>query len=136
MNTLYELDAKIAELLDTGFEMSCIDAETGEIDRTTRRKRMKLKINRFVFDNITDKDWILDNGCCYQCPTLKHIENSGSPYYISHEYWTIMSKTQFNKLLKQGIIERFEALENTERFKQRYSGCKAYRFKEQNDEQD
>ena len=34
MNTLYELDAKIAELLDTGFEMSCIDAETGEIDET------------------------------------------------------------------------------------------------------
>lgn len=34
MNTLYELDARIAELLDTGFEMSCIDAETGEIDET------------------------------------------------------------------------------------------------------
>ena len=34
MNTLYELDAKIAEVLDTGFEMSCIDAETGEIDET------------------------------------------------------------------------------------------------------
>lgn len=34
MNTLYELDSKIAELLDTGFEMSCIDAETGEIDET------------------------------------------------------------------------------------------------------
>ena len=34
MNTLYELDAKIAKLLDTGFEMSCIDAETGEIDET------------------------------------------------------------------------------------------------------
>ena len=34
MNTLYELDSKIAELLDTGFEISCIDAETGEIDET------------------------------------------------------------------------------------------------------
>ena len=34
MNTLYELDSKIAELLETGFEMSCIDAETGEIDET------------------------------------------------------------------------------------------------------
>ena len=34
MNTLYELDSKIAELLETGFEMSCIDAETGEIDDT------------------------------------------------------------------------------------------------------
>lgn len=34
MNTLYELDAKIVELLETGFEMSCIDAETGEIDET------------------------------------------------------------------------------------------------------
>lgn len=34
MNTLYELDAKIAELLETGFEMSCVDAETGEIDET------------------------------------------------------------------------------------------------------
>lgn len=34
MNTLYELDSKIAEVLDTGFEMSCIDAETGEIDET------------------------------------------------------------------------------------------------------
>ena len=34
MNTLYELDAKIAELLDTGFEMSCMDTETGEIDET------------------------------------------------------------------------------------------------------
>lgn len=32
---------------------------------------MKLKINKWEFD-VTDQDWILDNGNCYQCMTLKH----------------------------------------------------------------
>lgn len=96
---------------------------------------MKLKINRYTFDNITDKDWILDNGCCYQCMTLLHTELDTS-YKIPHRYATIMSKKQFKELLKQGIIVRFEAFENTERFKRLYGGCTAYRFKEKDNEQD
>ena len=34
MNTLYEIDANIIQLIETGFSMSCVDEETGEIDET------------------------------------------------------------------------------------------------------
>lgn len=34
MNTLYEIDANIMQLIETGFSMSCVDEETGEIDET------------------------------------------------------------------------------------------------------
>ena len=89
---------------------------------------MDLKINRDFFKGITNKDWILDNGACYQCVTLKHRETSGSPYYIPRDCWTVMGKKQFNDLLKKGLIVRFEELEQSEKFKERYSSCKAYRF--------
>ena len=91
---------------------------------------MDLKINKYEFKNITNTDWILDNGSCYQCMTLTHIETSGRPYYIPRSYPTIMSKKQFATLLKQGLVVRYETMENSPKFKKMYSyaNCKAWRF--------
>lgn len=89
---------------------------------------MDLKINRYNFKNITNKDWILDNGALYQCMTLTHVERGSSPYYISRTVPTIMSKKQFATLLKQGLIVRDEEMENTPKFKSLLMSCKAWRF--------
>lgn len=62
---------------------------------------MKLKINKWEFE-VTDKDWILDNGVCYQCVTLTHSVLCGN--WGSKDISTIMSKTQFNKLRKENLI--------------------------------
>lgn len=89
---------------------------------------MTLKIGRYTFDNITNKDWILDNDVCYQCMTLKHMSDDGSRYHIKEFVPTIMSKKLFKQLVREGKIVRFENFENSEKFKRYYAGCKAWRF--------
>lgn len=81
---------------------------------------MKLKINKWEFD-VTDQDWILDNGNCYQCMTLKHHTWN----WLHPEVVTIMSKTQFKKLVKDGIL--YEVTNNPQN--KRYKGCRIWKFK-------
>ena len=85
---------------------------------------MILKINRYTF-NVTNKDWILDNGACYQCMTLKH-KTTTMPYHIVKEYPTIMSKIQFNKLLKENKIIDITDYFHNKHYK--YLGCKIWKF--------
>lgn len=62
---------------------------------------MKLKINRWTFD-VTDNDWVMDNGAVIQCLTLKHdtswYDNLGAGRT------TIMSRKQFNQLVKENKL--------------------------------
>lgn len=88
---------------------------------------MKLKINKWEFD-ITQDDWILDNGSIYQCPTLRHHSPSAS---MSNCYSaaTVMSKKQFNSLIKEGKL-----IDATDEFlakvsPNRFIGCKIWKFK-------
>ena len=55
-----------------------------------------------------------------------------------HKYKGCVDCTYRNCQYCDAIVEYEKEVYNrlAERFKQRYSGCKAYRFKEQNDEQD
>ena len=91
---------------------------------------MELKIGRYTFTDVTNKDWILDNGACYQCVTLKHMENFGGRYCIMKPTWTQISKKQFKDLYKKGIIVEYPELETDPRYVERYGqyGMKAYRF--------
>lgn len=81
---------------------------------------MKLKINKWEFD-VTDQDWILDNGNCYQCMTLKHHTWD----WLHPEAVTIMSKTQFKKLVKDGILYEVTNSPQNEQWK----GCRIWKFK-------
>lgn len=88
---------------------------------------MKLKINRYEFE-VTNKDIILDNGSCYQCLTLKHPQRNTQSYtWIKHDIPTMMSKKQFEELLKNNQVvllseEKFPKLYS------RYKGCMLWRF--------
>ena len=57
---------------------------------------MKIKCGRKEFD-VSNKDIIMDNGCCYQLVTKKIRKG----YY---DYSPVVSKTLFNSLLKNGKI--------------------------------
>lgn len=92
---------------------------------------MELKINRYNFD-VTNEDWILDNGACYQCMTLTH--KTLNLHHIS-DMPTIMSKKQFMELKKENLL-----IDDTETFKQLYphrfgcwEGLKIWRFDIKND---
>ena len=85
---------------------------------------MELKINKYTF-NVKNSDWILDNGACYQCMTLKH---SAYDYSIRcrKDYVTIMSKKQFNQLVKENKL-----IDITGYFHKKYNkyhGCKIWKF--------
>lgn len=83
---------------------------------------MELKINKYIF-NITNKDWVLDNGACYQCLTLTHAVYEPRLYQVKHVP-TLMSKNQFKQLVKDNnLIEVF----NTEQNKM-YPGCRIWKF--------
>ena len=85
---------------------------------------MELKVNKYIF-NVTNRDWILDNGACYQCMTLKHSAWDQS-VRCRRDYITIMSKKQFKQLLRENklvdVTEYFHKKYN------RYNGCKIWRF--------
>ena len=57
---------------------------------------MVISLERKKF-NVTSKDRILDNGACYQLITQTYFEN----WCFIHP---LMSKTLFNKMLKQGKL--------------------------------
>ena len=83
---------------------------------------MRLKINKYEFE-VTDRDWILDNGATYQCITLKHTVYEQS-IRESVYYPTKMSKAQFKKLVKDGIL--YEVKDSPQN--KRYKGCRIWRF--------
>lgn len=83
---------------------------------------MKLKINKYEFD-VTDKDWILDNGACYQCITLKHRVYEQS-VRESREYPTKMSKKQFKQPVKDGVLVELKGTE----LNKRWLGCRIWKF--------
>ena len=88
---------------------------------------MILKINKYTFNNITNKDWVLDNGACIQCMTLKHRGTDGSRYRLIKEYPTIMSQKQFKQLVKQGKLVYSKEL--SDKFYPGETGwCKVYKF--------
>ena len=88
---------------------------------------MKLKINKYTFENITSKDWVLDNGACIQCMTLLHIGYSVGRYRIIKEYPTIMSQKQFKQLVKENTLVYDKEL--TKKYYPRDTSlCKVYRF--------
>lgn len=64
---------------------------------------MLIKIERREFD-IHNNDEILDNGLCYQLVTQAYRKGW-------HKHFPVMSKTQFNKLLKENklvlVAEKF-----------------------------
>lgn len=86
---------------------------------------MKLKINRYEFD-VTNKDWILDNGACYQCMTLTHRMLE---YKVAlRDVPTMMSKKQFKQLVKENKL-----IDYTEQYFKNHpnyfhKGCKIWRF--------
>lgn len=95
---------------------------------------MKLKINRYEFE-VTNKDYIMDNGAVYQCVTLKHLgyPNAGGRFaWITKPMSTIMSKKQFSELLKKNQL----VLMDKEKYPKTYarhglygdSDIKLYRF--------
>lgn len=84
---------------------------------------MKLKINKWEFD-VTDQDWILDNGACYQCMTLKHSVYEQS-IRESRMQVTKMSKKQFKQLVKDGIL--YEVTNSPQN--ERYKDCRVWKFK-------
>lgn len=91
---------------------------------------MDLKIYRYLCKNITNKDWVLDNGSSYIVYTRTHTVYE-SRYGIPHECKIEMSKTQFNRLVKEGKLVRFTEIEKTEKWKKRfgmYRDIKAWRF--------
>ncbi len=87
---------------------------------------MRLKINRYEFD-VSNKDWILDNGFCYQCMTLTHYDRNASWISSHKQCATQMSKKQFNQLVKEGKL-----IDYTEDFRKAYPniyiGCKVWKF--------
>lgn len=87
---------------------------------------MDLKINRYICENIKNTDWILDNDACYQMMT-RTVRTPGR-MGTTDTHYIVMSKKQFKELLKEGKLVRFTELENSEKFKNRYLGCKAWRF--------
>ena len=86
---------------------------------------MELKINKYTF-NVTNKDWILDNGSCYQCMTLKHSVYEQN-IRCSRDHVTIMGKNQFKQLVKENKL-----IDYTEKFHIKhptwYVGCKIWKF--------
>ena len=75
---------------------------------------MKVKLNRREF-NLKKGDLILDNGACYQLLTQTYHKSF-------NDYYPIISKTLFKKLLKDGNIKLS---------KQKYKGmitCDLYEF--------
>ena len=91
---------------------------------------MNLKINRNVCENITNKDWVLDNGSCYQVYTRTHTVYE-TRYGIPKQQLIQMSKAQFNKLVKMGALVRFTALERSAAWIKiygKYGIFKAWRF--------
>lgn len=85
---------------------------------------MELKINKYIFSNITNKDWVLDNGSIYQAMTLRHRVYD-TRYYLAKDVETIMSKMQFKQLVKDGLLVR-DIERESKNFP--YAGCKAWRF--------
>ena len=91
---------------------------------------MKLKIGRYEIEDITNKDWILDNGACYQMWTRTYICDE-TRYRIAKNVHIRVAKALFNRLVKQGLVVRYEELEKTEAWKKRFGcsgGIKAWRF--------
>lgn len=86
---------------------------------------MKLKINKWEFD-VTNKDWILDNGSVYQCMTLYHHSPSAS-MSSCYKATTIMSKKQFNQLLKENKLVDITK-EFNKKYPNKWIGCKIWRF--------
>lgn len=83
---------------------------------------MKLKINKYEFE-VSNNDWILDNGSCYQCMTLTHKEWSCKNILL-RDAPTIMSKKQFKQLVKDGIL--YEVTNSPQN--ERYKGCRIWKF--------
>lgn len=100
---------------------------------------MDLKINRYMCENITNKDWVLDNGSCYQVYTRTHTVYE-THYRIPKECKIQMSKTQFNRLVKAGMLVRFTELEKSAAWERRFGKycqfLKAWRFNVEQDERD
>lgn len=65
---------------------------------------MLMRIEKREFD-IHNNDTIMDNSACYQLMTKTYYKNW-------HHHYPVMSKTQFNKLLKENKLvlvgERFD----------------------------
>lgn len=61
---------------------------------------MLIRIERIEF-NITNDDIIMDNSACYQLITQTYRKGW-------HDLYPIMSKTQFNKLLKENKLVLFK----------------------------
>lgn len=90
---------------------------------------MDLKIGRYFCDNLTSKDWILDNGACYQIMTRRRKDYTRAiPAYIP----IIISKKQFAQLKKEGIIVPAPDVDLSNYF----SDCKAYRFNDTDTEEE
>lgn len=68
-----------------------------------------MKIGRREFD-IHNDDLILDNGFCYQLETQTYRKDW-------YDHYPVMSKTQFNKLLKENklilVSEKFSYVDST-----------------------
>ena len=88
---------------------------------------MKLKINRYEFD-VTNRDWILDNGSCYQCMTLTHRVLEYKVKLIDTP--TIMSKLQFKQLVKENKLIEVPKQRLPEQIRSRYSEdwCRIWKF--------
>ena len=89
---------------------------------------MTLKIGRYTIQDIDNKDWILDNGSCYQVMT-RQVRRTQR--HIPHTTPIVMSKKQFAELVKQGKIVRYTELEETISWKRRYehfTTIKAWKF--------
>lgn len=81
---------------------------------------MLLKIGRNEY-NVSNRDWILDNGACYQCMTLKYSVYDPR-LYENRSQVQVMSKKMFKELLKKDqLIEVFD-------IPMRYKGCRIWRF--------
>ena len=83
---------------------------------------MELKIGKNTY-NITNKDWILDNGSIYQCMTLTY-KVYDSKVHSSKNQIQVMSKKMFKDLVKAGQLVEF----TTNNLNNKYKGCKFWRF--------
>ena len=89
---------------------------------------MKMKINRYEFE-VTNKDIVMDNRACYQCLTLKHASHpTGSYTWITNMIPTLMSKKQFEELLKANKLILLDKEKYPNIYAKYAEGIKLYRF--------
>ena len=85
---------------------------------------MDIRIGRHLYKNLSNTDWVLDNGYVCTVMTRRHKSfQSGRASTVCAE----LSRLEFDNLVKKGVLIRHTELEKSEEWAKTYGSDKKYK---------